>query len=110
MPGGRKPVIANRSVPTDIVLPHVYYHDVDEAVAWLKVVFGFSEHYRYGDQSAFSGARIHLGNAWIIVQRARGQRKPQGSGMRDAKPDRIRGKCRGTLPAREIPAQRLRKS
>jgi uncharacterized glyoxalase superfamily protein PhnB len=46
MPGGRKPVIANRSVPTDIVLPHVYYHDVDDPIATQSraVAAGAKEH------------------------------------------------------------------
>src|ERR1700741_4387508 len=64
-----KAMISNRSVPTDAVLPHVVYQDVDEAVAWLSKAFGFSEHYRYGDPA--DGAQIRLGNAWIMLRRAR---------------------------------------
>jgi predicted enzyme related to lactoylglutathione lyase/uncharacterized glyoxalase superfamily protein PhnB len=62
-------MIENRSVPTDTVLPHVSYQDVDEAIAWLGKAFGFSEHYRYGDPT--SGAQVHLGNAWIMLKKAR---------------------------------------
>ena len=62
-------MIENRSVPTDTVLPHVTYQDVDEAIAWLSKTFGFSEHYRYGYPT--SGAQVHLGNAWIMLKRAR---------------------------------------
>jgi predicted enzyme related to lactoylglutathione lyase len=62
-------MIENRSVPPDTVLPHVMYQDVDEAIAWLSKTFGFSEHYRYGDPT--SGAQVHLGNAWIMLKRAR---------------------------------------
>jgi len=62
-------MIENRSVPPDTVLPHVVYQDVDEAMAWLKKAFGFVEHYRYGDPT--SGAQAHLGNAWIMLRRAR---------------------------------------
>src|SRR6266436_4986377 len=62
-------MIENRSVPTDTVLPHVTYQDVDEAIAWLSKTFGFSEHYRYGYPT--SGAQVHLGNAWIMLNRAR---------------------------------------
>jgi predicted enzyme related to lactoylglutathione lyase len=62
-------MIVNRSVPPDTVLPHVMYQDVDEAIAWLSKTFGFSEHYRYGDPT--SGAQVHLGNAWIMLKRAR---------------------------------------
>jgi uncharacterized glyoxalase superfamily protein PhnB len=61
-------MIENRSVPTDTVLPHVMYQDVDEAITWLSKTFGFSEHYRYGDPT--SGAQVHLGNAWIMLKQA----------------------------------------
>jgi uncharacterized glyoxalase superfamily protein PhnB len=70
-----KAMISNRSVPTDTVLPHVLYQDLDEAIAWLSRAFGFSEHYRYGEPA--SGAQMRLGNAWIMVRRAReGQESP----------------------------------
>jgi uncharacterized glyoxalase superfamily protein PhnB len=62
-------MIGNRSVPPDTVLPHVMYQDVDEAIVWLGKTFGFSEHYRYGHPT--SGAQVHLGNAWIMLKRAR---------------------------------------
>jgi predicted enzyme related to lactoylglutathione lyase len=62
-------MIENRSVPPDTVLPHVMYRDVEEAIAWLGKAFGFSEHYRYGNPA--SGAQVHLGNAWIMLKRAR---------------------------------------
>ena len=62
----------NRSVPTDTILPHAAYQDVAEALAWLCKIFGFTEHYRYGDPAGpISGAQMHLGNAWIMVHRAR---------------------------------------
>jgi len=38
-------------------------------MAWLSRTFGFVEHYRYGDPA--SGAQAHLGNAWIMLKRAR---------------------------------------
>lgn len=62
-------MMENRSVPTDTVLPHVMYQDVEEAIPWLSKTFGFSEHYRYGDPT--SGAQVHLGNAWIMLKQAR---------------------------------------
>jgi uncharacterized glyoxalase superfamily protein PhnB len=62
----------NRSVPTDIVLPHIVYHDVVEAIAWLTRTFGFTEHYRYGDP--VSGAQMHLGDAAIMLERAKAGR------------------------------------
>jgi uncharacterized glyoxalase superfamily protein PhnB len=39
----------NRSVPTHIVLPHIVYRNVAQAIAWLWEAFGFAEHYRYGE-------------------------------------------------------------
>ncbi len=64
-------MIANRSVPTDTVLPHIVYQNVAEAIAWLSRTFGFVEHYRYGEPGGpISGAQMHLGNAWIMLKRA----------------------------------------
>jgi uncharacterized glyoxalase superfamily protein PhnB len=63
-------MLKNRSVPADIVLPHIVYRDVVEAVAWLTKTFGFVEHYRYGHPAEPSGAQMHLGEAWIMVNRA----------------------------------------
>jgi predicted enzyme related to lactoylglutathione lyase len=62
-------MIENRSVPPDTILPHVFYRDVTEAVAWLSKTFGFKEHYRYGQP--VSGAQVHLGNAWIMLTRGK---------------------------------------
>ncbi len=68
-------MIANRSVPTDTVLPHVVYQDVADAIAWLTKAFGFTEHYRHGEPGGpISGAQMHLGNAWIMVNGARAGR------------------------------------
>ena len=65
-------MISNRSAPPNTVLPHIFYADVAEAVSWLGRAFGFTEHYRYGDPgSPLSGAQMWLGNAWIMVRRAR---------------------------------------
>jgi uncharacterized glyoxalase superfamily protein PhnB len=62
-------MLTNRSVPTDIVLPHIVYRDVVAAIAWLNKTFGFVEHYRYGDPA--DGAQMHLGAAWIMLRKAR---------------------------------------
>jgi uncharacterized glyoxalase superfamily protein PhnB len=62
-------MIKNRSVPPDTVLPHVMYQDLGLAIAWLSKAFGFREHYRYGEP--ISGAQVHLGNAWIMLNQAR---------------------------------------
>lgn len=62
----------NRSVPTDTVLPHVFYQDVASAIAWLTKTFGFAEHYRHGDPAGpVSGAQLHLGSSVIMLKRAR---------------------------------------
>ena len=65
-------MLFNRSVPVDTVLPHVIYRNLPEAIAWLTSVFGFVEHYRYGDPASPSGAQIRAGRAWIMVRDARG--------------------------------------
>ena len=62
-------MISNRSLPTDTVLPHVMYRNLNEAVAWLRNAFDFVEHYRYGDP--IGGAQIKAGNAWIMLKQAR---------------------------------------
>lgn len=65
-------MMKNRSVPADIVLPHIVYQNVADAIAWLSRAFGFSEHYRYGDPGGpISGAQMRLGDAWIMLKRAR---------------------------------------
>ncbi len=70
-------MVTNRSVPADTVLPHVTYRSVAEASAWLSAVFGFAEHYRYGPSDAPSGAQMHLGDAWVMLDAAgAGQKTP----------------------------------
>ncbi len=65
-------MISNRSVPTETVLPHVMYRNLEEAIVWLTNVFGFVEHYRYG--SPLSGAQMKAGSAYIMLE----QMKPEG--------------------------------
>ncbi len=65
-------MIKNRSVPADIVLPHVTYQSVADAMVWLTKAFGFTEHYRYGKpDGTVEGAQMHLGEAWIMLNSAR---------------------------------------
>jgi uncharacterized glyoxalase superfamily protein PhnB len=72
-------MLKNRSVPVDTILPHVVYPDIAAAIEWLGRVFGFREHYRYGEPAA--GAQVHLGNAWIMLRRERpGEASPAQSG------------------------------
>ncbi len=56
----------NRSVPVDTVLPHLVYHDLLSASAWLNRVFGFTEHYRYGDP--VRGIQMRTANAYIMLE------------------------------------------
>jgi hypothetical protein len=42
-------MVTNRSVPTDILLPHISYRNLPEALPSPTHTFGFAEHYRYGD-------------------------------------------------------------
>jgi uncharacterized glyoxalase superfamily protein PhnB len=58
----------NRSVPLDLVLPHVHYQNLAEAMAWLTRAFGFQEYYRYGDGP--SGGQMWAGKAVIQVRQA----------------------------------------
>jgi uncharacterized glyoxalase superfamily protein PhnB len=62
-------MLTNRSVPTNVILPHIVYRDVVAAIAWLNQTFGFVEHYRYGDPA--QGAQLHLGDAWIMLRQSR---------------------------------------
>jgi uncharacterized glyoxalase superfamily protein PhnB len=73
-------MLKNRSLPTDTLLPHVFYTDVDRAIVWLNKAFGFVEHYRFGGEP-LSGAQVHLGNAWIMLTRAKeGRQSPAHCG------------------------------
>jgi uncharacterized glyoxalase superfamily protein PhnB len=77
----RVAMLHNRSVPVDTVLPHLFYTNLDAAIDWLAKVFGFAEHYRYGDPVA--GAQLRLGEAWIMVSTARPDRtSPAAAGCR----------------------------
>src|SRR5262245_21447384 len=77
-------MLKNRSVPADALLPHIIYQDLAEAIPWLSRAFGFSEHYRYGDPGSPDGAQMHLGDAWIMLKRARVGREssPEKAGQR----------------------------
>lgn len=74
-------MLRNRSVPVDTVMPHIFYRNLDEAIDWLAKVFGFEEHFRYGDPVA--GAQLQLGKAWIMVSTVRpGRATPIEAGCR----------------------------
>jgi uncharacterized glyoxalase superfamily protein PhnB len=65
--------LKNRSVPADSVLPHVTYQNLAAAIEWLTRVFGFKEHYRYGEGP--SGGQMWAGTAAIQVQQAEDREK-----------------------------------
>ena len=68
-------MIKNRSVPTDVVLPHISYQNLGEAIDWLTRAFGFAELYRYGEP--LSGAQMVLGEACIQMSQAdEGEKSP----------------------------------
>jgi uncharacterized glyoxalase superfamily protein PhnB len=75
-------MLKNRSVPADVVLPHITYQDVAAALVWLTKAFGFTEHYRYGEPGGrVEGAQMHLGDAWIMLNSARpGRASPAQAG------------------------------
>jgi uncharacterized glyoxalase superfamily protein PhnB len=65
-------MLKNRSVPADVILPHITYQNVADALVWLAKAFGFTEHYRYGEPGGpVQGAQMHLGEAWIMLNSAR---------------------------------------
>ena len=72
----------NRSVPTDAVLPHLYYVDADAALAWLSRVFGFVERYRVPeDDGRIHIAQLQLGPALVMIRYARdGELSPRTAG------------------------------
>jgi uncharacterized glyoxalase superfamily protein PhnB len=68
-----------RSVPLDMVLPHVMYQDLPAAIAWLGKAFGFVEHYHYGEP--MSGAQAWLGGAVVMLKQARDEASPSKLGF-----------------------------
>ncbi len=73
--------MTNRSVPADIVLPHILYQNVSDAMAWLTKTFGFIENYRYGEPGKPSGAQMYLGKAYIMLRDAKGCATPAQLGF-----------------------------
>jgi len=73
-------VSSNRSVPTDTVLPHITYRNLEEAMRWLSEAFGFEERYGYGNPA--SGAQMGAGNAVVMLNQARhGEATPKELGF-----------------------------
>jgi uncharacterized glyoxalase superfamily protein PhnB len=76
-------MLNNRSVPTEILLPHIINLNVADAAAWLNKAFGFIEHYRYlGADGQADGAQMRFGDAWVMLSRARpGRSSPAHAGL-----------------------------
>ena len=73
--------MTNRSVPAHILLAHLVYEDIAEAISWLERVFGFAEHYRYGAPDQPDGAQMRFGEACFMLSRVRtGRATPRQAG------------------------------
>jgi len=73
-------MLKNRSVPADVVPPHITYRNVDDALIWLTKAFGFTEHYHYGERGGrIQCAQMHFGDVWIMLN---GARVPHKSGTK----------------------------
>jgi uncharacterized glyoxalase superfamily protein PhnB len=71
----------NRSVPTDTLVPHLVYRSLPDARDWLEKVFGFEEHFHYGEP--LSGIQMVLGAACIMLSGPRpGTESPATVGYR----------------------------
>jgi hypothetical protein len=89
-------MMRNRSVPVDIVLPHVVYHNLADAIVWLSKTLGLQEHFRYGEP--LSGAHVSRQSVHHGEKRASGGGQLEATRVRDAEPDDIRGRCGRALP------------
>jgi uncharacterized glyoxalase superfamily protein PhnB len=77
-------MLKNRSVPADVILPHITYQNVDDALVWLTKAFGFTERYRYGESGGrVEGAQMRFGNAWIMATR---RTRPRSRLLNSARP------------------------
>lgn len=74
----------NRSVPTDSILPHLYYENMDDALVWLTKMFGFVEHFRFAlPDGQLHGVMMHHGDAWIMLKNSvPTQTSPAKNGVR----------------------------
>ncbi|RAP73441.1 VOC family protein [Paenibacillus montanisoli] len=62
-------MVNNRSVPANVVLPHLYYEHMEEALNWLTRTFGFTEHYRFAlPDGQLHGVMMVYGDAWIMLK------------------------------------------
>jgi uncharacterized glyoxalase superfamily protein PhnB len=62
-------MLNNRSVPTNYILPHVYYENMADALTWLVEVLGFVEHFRFElPDGQLHGVMMHHGDAWVMLK------------------------------------------
>jgi uncharacterized glyoxalase superfamily protein PhnB len=62
-------MIHNRSVPTNSILPHVYYDNLPDAAVWLIEAFGFKEYFRIEyPEGNLHGVMMHHGDAWVMLK------------------------------------------
>lgn len=78
-------MLKNRSVPADVILPHITYRDVAAAIVWLAKAFGFAEHYRYGDGERVEGAQWTLKASLALLTSHPGC-ESRGTGRDDRRP------------------------
>jgi uncharacterized glyoxalase superfamily protein PhnB len=71
-------VMANRSMPPGTIIPELIYDDLEAAVAWLCMAFGFQERLRIGDHRA----QLVFGAGSIVVVA-----RPAPAGLAGPRPD-----------------------
>ncbi len=58
------------------------YQDLPEALAWLTRVFGFQEHFRYGQREfGMDGVQVFAGKAVLMLVGPRGRKSPMQLGQ-----------------------------
>jgi uncharacterized glyoxalase superfamily protein PhnB len=70
-------VKANRSIPSDVVVPVLIYPDVRDAVDWLGKAFGFEERLQIGESHR---AQLRFGDGAVIVADVRREQRPPRAG------------------------------
>jgi uncharacterized glyoxalase superfamily protein PhnB len=62
-------LIKNRSMPSNTIIPVLYYAEVDKAINWLCETFGFRLRWRAGNHRA----QLSLGNGTIAISEQSGE-------------------------------------
>ncbi len=68
---------ANRSIPSDVVVPVLVYPDVRDAVDWLGKAFGFEERLQIGESHR---SQLRFGDGAVIVADVRREQRPPRAG------------------------------